>query len=204
MSGTGHKHLIHDHFPETVRVDTYHQWLQKQGDFAPPFYAMYGAIKAGTSDYTAITSGLCVDQNNGYWLCTLPRTLTSTLDAGIHQYSLSVVGQDNTHNHIIEIERGEFEVLPAFSNATVIDTRTHARKMLEALEALLEGKASYDQTSYTIGTGAGSVTIGRLTPDELLKWMDYYKREVRNEEKAENLRNGRAIKQNIRIRFTGH
>jgi hypothetical protein len=44
------------------------------------------------------------------------------------------------------------EVLARYDQAANLDDRTHARKMLDAIEALLEGRARVDQQEYTIGS----------------------------------------------------
>jgi hypothetical protein len=66
------------------------------------------------------------------------------------------------------------------------DARSHARKMLDAIEATLQGKATKDQRSYTIG----SRSLERLSPEELEAWREKYRSEVAAEEAADRLDSG--------------
>ena len=77
------------------------------------------------------------------------------------------------------------------------DLRGHVKKVLDALEATLEGKATLDQQSYSI---AGR-SISRMTPEELLKWRNQYKAEYAKEQKAEKIARGLDSGALIRVRF---
>ena len=84
-------------------------------------------------------------------------------------------------------QRGTLEVLPRYDQAANLDDRSHARKVLEAIEAVIEGRATKDQEEYTIG----SRTLKRTPVKELLELRDKYRGEVHAEELAENARNGK-------------
>jgi len=60
------------------------------------------------------------------------------------------------------------------------DVRTHAEKVLEAIEALIEGKATKDVMSYSI---AGR-SLTRMSADELVKWRGHYRNEVASQRNA--------------------
>lgn len=60
------------------------------------------------------------------------------------------------------------------------DSRSHARKTLDALEAMIEGRASQAQQRYTIRDRE----VLMLGPEELIKWRSYYRAEVAREEAA--------------------
>ena len=86
----------------------------------------------------------------------------------------------------VAISSGTFTVKP--DPATAGDVRSHAVKVLAALEALIEGRATADVSSYSI---AGR-SLTKLSVDELTKWRAYYRREVRRERDAANAAAGRA------------
>lgn len=78
------------------------------------------------------------------------------------------------------IDDGWLEVRPNPTGAKV-DWRSHARKMIEAIEATLEGQASKQQldlVSYSIG---GTVNVNR-DRDLLHKLRDKYGRELQGED----------------------
>lgn len=58
-----------------------------------------------------------------------------------------------------------------------IDPRSHAAKVLAAIESLIEGRATADVSSYSI---AGR-SLTKMTLDELMRWRSVYRNEVRQE-----------------------
>ncbi|MBL4929345.1 hypothetical protein JI744_14655 [Tabrizicola sp. KVB23] len=78
------------------------------------------------------------------------------------------------------------------------DGRSHAEKVLEAIEAVIEGRATKDQESYTIKDR----TLQRTPLGELLKFRAQYRDEVRAQKQA--ARNGNSLfGRMIKVRFTG-
>lgn len=75
------------------------------------------------------------------------------------------------------------------------DARSHAERVLEAIEAVIEKRATKDQQSYRIGNRA----LERMSLGELLKLRSTYRAEVARERRA---RNGVGLfGQNVRVRF---
>lgn len=81
---------------------------------------------------------------------------------------------------------GRIEILPNFALAGSLDYRSHARRVLEAIEAVLESKATGDQLEYTIG----SRSLKKMTHEELIRVRGRYKAEVEQEDIAERIANG--------------
>lgn len=96
---------------------------------------------------------------------------------------------------IYTVGNGSIDVLPNLSAAA--DTRTHARKVLEAIEAVLEKRATLDQESYTIGTR----TLARTPIPELIRLRDRYRQEAYAEKVAEALGKGLSPSGRIQVRF---
>lgn len=71
----------------------------------------------------------------------------------------------------------------AAAAASGIDTRTHEEKALEAIEAVIEDRASGIQASYTIDTPDGSRAVSLIPHDQLLKFRDKYRAEVKAQKK---------------------
>lgn len=92
------------------------------------------------------------------------------------------------------VATGECEVKPNLTTLTHYDGRSHVKRLLDALENTLLGKASRDQLSYSI---AGR-SLARMNILELLEWRDKYKAEY-----TILLRKaGQCKDQTIRVRFT--
>lgn len=85
-----------------------------------------------------------------------------------------------------EVDRGTVELLARYDQAANLDDRSHARIVLDAIEAVIQGRATKDQEEYTIGNRS----LKRTPLEELEAFRDKYRAEVYAEELAENARNG--------------
>lgn len=79
------------------------------------------------------------------------------------------------------------------------DTRTHARKMLDAIEAALVGKANANQIDLL--EWEANNRRSKRDPVSLLKWRELYRREVRAEESAARVAAGLDSGRIIRVRL---
>ncbi len=81
--------------------------------------------------------------------------------------------------------------------AAGVDVRSHAVKTLEAIEAVIEGRATQAHLSYTID----GRQMQLMKFDELLVLRDRYRAEVRSEEDALRVQNGLAPRNKILVRL---
>jgi hypothetical protein len=84
-----------------------------------------------------------------------------------------------------------------FSVAAGYDARTSARKVLEAIQAVLENRATMDQMEYAIG----GRSLKRTPIADLLVLRDKYRTEVSNEDAAEKIAAGLGNPRNFGVRF---
>ncbi len=82
------------------------------------------------------------------------------------------------------LETGKLQVLPDLTSDSSVDARSHAERMLEAISATLEKRASSDQQSYEIE----GRRLDRIPIPELIKLRDRYRREYRRELEHAGLR----------------
>jgi len=111
-------------------------------------------------------------------------TITATADGDDHLVEVAAAttagyapGSYNWQAYVIksgeryQVDSGVLEVKPNFAEQTAgYDGRSHVKKVLDALDALIEGKATSDQLAYSI---AGR-SISKMSPEELIKWRDLY------------------------------
>jgi len=98
------------------------------------------------------------------------------------------------------VDSGAVEILPDFADAVSgYDTRSQVKRILDAIEATLEGRATIDQQSYSI---AGR-TLAKIPIPDLIALRDKYKMEYQMELKAERLKNNLATGSKVMVRFTG-
>jgi hypothetical protein len=75
------------------------------------------------------------------------------------------------------------------------DISSHNKKVLEAIKAVIENRASYDQMSYSIG----GRSLTRMPIKDLLHFKDYYQALVTKELEEENRKAGVVVKKKNRI-----
>ena len=97
---------------------------------------------------------------------------------------------------MFEIEGGTLEILADVSAAGAgFDPRTHAQKVLESIEAVLEGRATKDQQSYKINNRE----LVRTDIADLLKLRETYRAEVARE--AAGGRSRKLLRRQVRVKF---
>lgn len=116
---------------------------------------------------------------------------TSTWRSG--EYTFQRYVTDGTDR--VTLDTGTVTIIKDF--AVMGDRRTHAVKVLESIEAVLENRATVDQESYTIN----GRSLSRMPIEELLKFRDIYRAEVSREKRAERLAQGLGTRQTIKVRF---
>jgi len=96
-----------------------------------------------------------------------------------------------------EVFNGRIEVLPNPTNSSAYDPRSHARRVLELIEAAMEGRIPNGLESYSIG----GRSLNKIPLNQLRELYEKYKQDVLSEEQAERLANGRGSRRNIGVRF---
>lgn len=98
------------------------------------------------------------------------------------------------------VAQGRLEILPNPIDVTSpVDGRSHARRTLASIEAVIERRATTDQQRYVMQAVGRSVD--KIPILELLKFRDYYAGLVSAEEEKERIARGEASGRNIVIRF---
>lgn len=84
------------------------------------------------------------------------------------------------------LPQGQMEIKAALNAAGAVDPRSTVKKTLDALEAMILGKAGQDAQDYTIN----GRSLSRYTPAELMKWRDHYAELYRQEQRREAANRG--------------
>lgn len=109
-----------------------------------------------------------------------PASTTSGWLPGQYWYSARVSNEDGD---VFEVENGEVTIDPDIAAATEdFDGSTHARRVLSAIEAVLEKRATRDQERYSINNRE----LWRTPIADLLVLRDRYRAQVRMERKAKS------------------
>jgi len=166
------------------------KWKKYLADYLPGTWTLtYTFVQDGDQQTKDAT-----DNGDGYHLLTLSAADTANFKDGIYYYQGRV--SDGTDKY--EVITGRVEIKPDFaSKGNGFDARSHVKKVLDALEATVLGKASNDQLSYSIN----GRTIQRMAPEEIIKWQDHYQKLYRQELKKERIDNGQAPGNKVMVRF---
>ncbi len=120
---------------------------------------------------------------------------TTSLNEGHYDWTKKVADGTSTFT----LESGILDVDPDLSADTVaVDRRSYAAIALAAIEALLKGKATKDQTSYSLNGRA----LSRYSIDELNEWRGQLRVEVRDERQKARRKSGGKSHANVRARFS--
>ena len=126
-------------------------------------------------------------------LFKVPASDTAQWTTGVYRYEIRAVNEDG---EVVQVDAGRgLEINPdltAINESS--DERSHARRVLEAIEAVIEGRAKKDQSKYKINNRE----LERTPIADLLTLRRQYRAEVfRETRKAQ----GKSPFQHIRVRF---
>lgn len=100
------------------------------------------------------------------------------------------------------VARGVIEIRAKLGGA--LDARDHLRRTLDAVEAVIERRASKEDLEITVPAGeAGQIQLKAVPLADLLKLRDVYRREIRDQEAAERMAAGLGNRRQFRVRFQG-
>lgn len=119
------------------------------------------------------------------WTFQAGATDTTGWVDGAYTYILTFTKDTERHT----VDSGTVRVLPDVNALSTFDGRSQAKRTLDAIEAIIEQRASKDQQQYTI---AGRSLV-KMPVADLFKIRDTYRMEVMREERMEALKKGLAL-----------
>lgn len=133
------------------------------------------------------------EANDKYYVEVGSSTTANYTKGNYHWYAYITRSSDSER---IMIDDGYTEIVDNYAT-TSSDVRSHAKTCLDAIEAVIENRASIDQQSMSI---AGR-SLSRMSIDDLLSFRNYYKAEYLKELKKARAKNNSATGNIIRVRF---
>jgi len=161
-------------------------------DYDPSSYSMVWEASLESNGSTRFSA--TVTESGTEYTFTLDNSSTASYTAGDYVWFLKVL--QTSDSETLVIDSGKITVKDNYF-ATTGDTRSHAKVMVDKLESLLEGKADADVSSYAI---AGR-SLNKLTVEEMLKWLDYYKAEYQREIQEFRIGNNEGSGSIVKVRF---
>lgn len=121
---------------------------------------------------------------------------TITDDYTANQYKWYAFITRTSDSERVAVDNGLTSLVANYAD-TNADLRTHAKKVLDAVQAVIENRATIDQSSFSI---AGR-SLSRMSIDELFLVRDRYRAEYNEEVKKARIRNKKPSGNLIGVRF---
>lgn len=115
----------------------------------------------------------------------VPSSSTASFVAGTYSYQKVVYSGTD----VIVLRQGQATVTPLFAGVSTHDNRTFAERMVEAIEAVLENRATMTQSSITYKNR----TLQNTPYTELIQALSIFKMQVQQEQNLLKLKNGEQI-----------
>lgn len=179
--------------PCEITAGTSLAWTRPYGDHAPADgWLLSYSVRGG-----GVVLDVAATDTGTEWRLELSQAATTTIGAGrrtLAGYAARTVPSAER----VEVYRAPLFVYPDLAaEGPGFDSRSHARRVLEAIEAVLEKRATKDQAAYSI---AGR-SLSRTPIPELLALRDRYRAEVAQEDAADRLAAGLGSRRTVRVRF---
>ena len=176
--------------PLSPRAGDTWRWVRTFPDYPAPgwvlTYTLFSA--AAVLSFSAAADG--TDH-----LVDLPPATTAAYPAGRYDWVAHVSNGTDRH----QVGASAMTVQPDLAEAATYDGRSHARKMLDSINAMLEGRAtSGDLDTIRIAHGQRAV---EYSLEQLLKLRQQYAAAVAAEEAALALARGDSAGRMIQVRF---
>tara|TARA_R110000744_G_scaffold3847_1_gene14179 strand:+ start:2263 stop:2853 length:591 start_codon:yes stop_codon:yes gene_type:complete len=113
-----------------------------------------------------------------------------------HQYKWYAFITRTSDSQRIAVDNGITTLVVNYADSNA-DVRSHAKKVLDSIQAVIENRATVDQSSFSI---AGR-SLSRMTIDELFMVRDRYRAEYNEEVKKARIRNKKPSGNLIGVRF---
>ena len=180
--------------PATLQIGDTWEWDDSLSDYPAPTYTLkYALRKYGLSIINITASADGTDH-----AVSVAAATTAGYVAGDYSWSAFVETGSGDSLERYTVGSGTTKLLPAlFAAKSTDDNRSHAQKMLDAIEATMEGRASHAELSLTVNGKA----IQYFKPAELIQWRSFYRSEVQKEKQEERIAQGLGTGKRILTRF---
>lgn len=180
--------------PKSIVIGDFVQFklTEYSTDYANTAHTMTFMARSGTG--ANVEFSIVATNSGDDYLFTAASTVTANYVAGLYHYQIEVL-ETSSSNRIV-VDQGELDITVDL-DVNAVDPRTHAEKMLQKIEAVLENRADADVSSYSI---AGR-SLTKMSPEELLTWRDNYRREVKAYRRKLDVKHGRKTSSSILMRF---
>lgn len=182
--------------PSTLVAGDRFTWKRDDlaGDYSPSAYALtyefHSDVGGGGSKKFTITA---TEADDTYYI-EVGSSTTASYTPGDYIWEAYITRSSDSERIMVDSGRTEITINLANTNA---DLRSHAKKVLDAIEAVIENRATIDQSSMSI---AGR-SLSRMNIDELMNFRMQYKTEYLKEIKLARIRNKQGSGNTVKVSF---
>lgn len=167
------------------------KWTKSLADYPPDTWTLSYSFVNSSGQFAESSS----TASGGAHLVTITAADSVSLTSGTYQWQSYVTDGSDRY----QVGAGTCEVVANFATATGgYDARSHVKKVLDALEAVIESRASTDQAAMSIQ----GRSLSRLSPEDLYRWRAFYRAEYQRELRAEAIANGLGSSGKVLVRYT--
>ena len=161
-------------------------------DYSNSSYTLSYKARLEDSGSTVIT--ITATASGSDYLIEVSQSATASYTVGIYYWDAYITKDSDSER--IRIDSGQWEVIENLATATT-DPRSSSKKIYDAVLAVIEGRASQDQMSYSI---AGR-SLSRMSIQDLIKFEGIYKARWMKEVNESRMRDGLGTSNTIHARL---
>ena len=176
--------------PKEITAGFTYEWQESFSQYPASTYGLTATFILNTYGNTRYTV-TAVANGDGFSF-TIPATVSADFTAGNYKLYLFV-----TLGAAKYLVGNQDVVIKANPLTATGDTRSHIQKVLDAIEAVLENRATQEYQSMSIN----GYSITQMSPEELLKLRSYYRNELRKANNLDRINNGGSPTNTIKVKF---
>lgn len=182
---------IAEGIPESITAGLTTKWTDYFSDFKPEdgWSLNYYFVKSGTQIHITAT-----DNGDSNHLISLSASTTAGYSPGTYDYKAIMIRASEKY----EVAEGKITIEADFISSTSgLDNRTYNQRVRDALEAMMEGRATRVDEEYSIN----GRSLKRLSPEEIIMALEKFRGYCKQEEREANLKKGIRSSNKVYVRF---
>ncbi|MBK8663251.1 MAG: hypothetical protein IPN18_16220 [Ignavibacteriales bacterium] len=176
--------------PKQITAGFNVEWEESPSDYPSSTYGLSATFVLQSSAATRYT--VTATANGSGFAFSIPAATSADYTAG--NYKLHIYATLSDAKYFVGVQ--DVQILPNPFTATG-DTREHNQKMLDAINATLEGRAVQEYQSLAIN----GYSVTQLSPSELMRWRSYYINELRKQANADRISSGKSPLNTVFVKF---
>ena len=182
--------------PDTLVVGD--RWMWRRPDLAsiydPSEYALTYEYHRDSGGGGVNKFTITATETSDDYIIEVPSSTTDAYVSNAYIWYAFITRSSDSER--IAVDNGRAELVDDFADSNA-DVRSHAKTVLDAIEAVIENRASQDQMSYSI---AGR-SLSRMSIDDLMTFRNRYRAEYLEEIKKSRIKNKQDSGNLVKVRF---